>query len=204
MLLHVPLSLEAFSTEGTHEGHVLRVDLHVAHQPPLIQKPFAALRTNMRPLLLMDALMCSESGPVGKALPAVAGVHPLFSVSLEVPVEVAGTAEAQVAVATSVRVLSLVTVFVVRLQVSHQSRLPGKHAAALRTQVLAVLHVGVLVLPLSHQGLEELSADQALVLAPRLVRLLVPLQRLFKGEPLSTLRAQEGLLACVDALVSFE
>lgn len=59
------------------------------------------------------------------------------------------------------------------------------------------------VLPLSHQGLEELPADKALVLAPGLVRLLVPLQRLFEGEPPSALRTQEGLLACVDALVGF-
>lgn len=63
--------------------------------------------------------------------------------------------------------------------------------------------MGASVLPLSHQGLEELPADQTLVLAPRLVRLLVPLQRLLEGEPPSALRAQEGLLTRVDALVGF-
>lgn len=58
----------------------------------------------------------------------------------------------------------------------HQCRLPGECPPTLRTQILAVLHVGALVLPLSHQGLEELPADEAFVLTSRLVRLLVPLQ----------------------------
>lgn len=180
------------------------MDLHVAQQPPLVEESFPTLRTNVWPLLLMDALMCGESCPVGEALSAVAGVHSFFSVSLEVFVEVAGTTEAQVTARAFVRVLCLVSILAVGLKVSHQRRLPGKRPATLRTQVLAVLHVGVLVLPLSHQGLEELSADQALVLAPGLVRQLVPLQRLFEGEPPSALRTQEWLLPCVDTLVSFK
>lgn len=124
----------------------------------------------------MDALVRCESCSVGEALPAVAGVHSLFLMSLEVPVEVADTAEAQVTARAFVRTLHLVGIFAMGLQVPHQCRLPGKRPATLRTQVLAILHVGALMLPLSHQGLEELPADQALVLASGLVRLLVPLQ----------------------------
>lgn len=152
------------------------MDLHVAQQSPLVEESFPALRTNVRPFLLMDALMGGESCPVGEALSTVAGVHSLFLVSLEVPVEVAGTAEAQVTARAFERTLHLVRILTVGLQVSHQCRLPGKRLAALRTQILPVLHVGALVLPLSHHGLEELPADQALILAARLVRLLVPLQ----------------------------
>lgn len=204
VLLHVTFPLEALTTEGTHEGHFLRVDLHVAQQTPLVEESFSTLRTNVWPLLLMDALMRRESGPVGEVLPAVAGVHSFFSVSLEVFVEVTGTAEAQVTARAFVRAIRLVSILAVCLQVSYQCRLPGKCPATLPTQVLAILHVGALVLLLSHQGLEELTTDQTLVLAPGFVRLLVPLQRLFEGEPPSALRTQEGLLARVDALVSFE
>ena len=176
VLLHVAFPLEALAAEGAHEGHLLRVDLHVAQQTALVEESLPALRADVRPLLLMDALVCGESCPVGEALSAVAGVHPFFLVSLQVPVEVADTGEAQVTVRAFVRTLHLVGVLAVGLQVSHQRRPPGKRPAALRTQVLSVLHVGAPVLPLSHQGLEELPADQTLVLAPRLVRLLVPLQ----------------------------
>lgn len=204
VLPHVAFPLEALATEGAHEGHFLRVDLHVAQQTPLVEKSFSALRTNVWPLLLMDALMRGESGLVGEALPTVAGVHSFFSVSLEVFVEVAGTAEAQVTARAFVRAIRLISILAVGLQVSYQRRLPGKCPATLPTQVLAILHVGALVLLLSHKRLEELSTDQTLVLAPGFVRVLVPLQRLFEGEPPSALRTHEGLLASVDALVSFE
>lgn len=87
---------------------------------------------------------------------------------------------------------------------SHQRGLPRKRPAAFRARVLAVLHVGPAVLFQSHGGLEELAADQAVVAAARLVRQLVPLQRLFEGEPAAALRTGEGLLARVDALVCSE
>lgn len=61
-----------------------------------------------------------------------------------------------------------------------------------------------LVLPLSHQRLEKLPTDQTLVPAPGLVRVFVPLQRLLEGKASPALRAEEGLLAGVDSLVSFE
>lgn len=131
VLLHVAFPLEALTTEGTHEGHFLGVDLHVAQQPPLVEESLAALCTCVRPLLLMDSLMCSEGCPVGEALSAVAGVHSFLLVSLEVPVEVAGAAEAQVTAGAFVGALHLVGILAVGLQVSHQCRLPGKRPAAL-------------------------------------------------------------------------
>lgn len=94
--------------------------LHVAQQTPLIEESLPALRANVRPLLLMDALMCGEGRPVGEALATVAGVHSFFLVSLEVSVEVTGTAEAQITARTFVRTLHLVSVLAVGLQVSHQ------------------------------------------------------------------------------------
>lgn len=75
--------------------------------------------------------MCGKGCPVGEAFSAVAGVHSFFLVSLEVPVEVAGTAEAQVTVRAFVRTLYLISILTVSLQVSHQCRLPGKRPAAL-------------------------------------------------------------------------
>lgn len=131
VFLHVAFPLEALTTEGAHEGHFLGVDLHVAQQTPLVEESLAALCAYVRPLLLMDALMCSESCPVGEALSTVAGVHSFFLVSLEVPVEVAGTAEAQVTARAFVRTLHLVSILTVGLQVSHQRRLPGKRPATL-------------------------------------------------------------------------
>lgn len=180
------------------------MDLHVAQQTPLIEESLAALRTSVRPLLSMDALVRGEGRLVGEALSAVACVNSLFLVSLEVSVEVADTAEAQVTAGAFVGTPQPLCILAVSLQVSNQGRLPGKGPAALRTQVLSVLHVGALVLPLSHQGLEELPADQALVLAAGFVRLPVPLKRLLEGEPPPALRTQEGLFARVDALVRFE
>lgn len=131
VLLHVTLPLEALATEGTHEGHFLGVDLHVAQQTPLVEESLAALCACVRPLLLMDALMRGESCPVGEALPAVAGVHSFFLVSLEVPVEEAGTAEAQVTARALVRMLHLVSILAVGLHVSHQCGLPGERPATL-------------------------------------------------------------------------
>lgn len=60
------------------------------------------------------------------------------------------------------------------------------------------------VFPLSQRRFEELATNQALVLAPGTVRLLVALQRLFEGEPASALRAEERLLPRVDSLMSSE
>ncbi len=105
------------------------MDLHVAQQTPFVEESLAALRACVWPLLLMDALMCSESCPVGEALSAVAGVYSFLLVSLEVPAEVAGTAEAQLTVRAFVRTLHLVSILAVGLQVSHQCRLPGKRPA---------------------------------------------------------------------------
>lgn len=96
------------------------MDLHVAQQTTLVEESLAALCARVWPLLLMDALVCSESRSVGKALSTVAGVHSFFLVSLEVSVEVADAAEAQVTVRTFVRTLHLVSFLAVGLQVPHQ------------------------------------------------------------------------------------
>lgn len=203
VLLHVALPLEALAAEGAHKGHFLRVDLHVAQQAALVQEPFSALCTDVGPLFLMGALMRRERCAVGEAFPAATGVR-LFFVGQEVLVEVACRAKNQLAMRAFIGTLRHVDVLAVRLYVSHQCGLPRKRPAAFRAQVLAVLHVGPAVLFQSHGGLEELSADQAIVAAARLVRQLVPLQRLFEGEPAATLRTGEGLLARVDALVCSE
>lgn len=180
------------------------MDFHVAQQTPLVEESLATLHASVWSLFLMDALVCCERCPVGEALSTVAGVHSLFFMSLEVPVEVTGAAEALVTARTFERTLHLVSIPAVGLQVPYQCRLPTERTTTLSTHVLSVLHVAVLVLPLSYKGLEELSADQALVLASGLVCLLVPLQGLFEGETSSALRTEEGLLACVDALVGFQ
>lgn len=181
VLLHVALPLEALAAEGAHEWHVLRVDLHVVQEAAPVQEALAALCAHVRPLLLVNALVCSERGAVGEALAAAAGVRPLLPVGLQVLVEVAGTAERQVAAGALVRVCRLACrVLPVGLQVSHQCRFPGERTAALGAQVLAILHVGAPVLPLCFQGLEGLAADQAPVLAARPVSLLVALQRLLE------------------------
>lgn len=70
------------------------MDLHVTQQTTLVEESLAALCAYVWPFFLMDALVCCESRLVGKALSTVTGVHSFFLVSLEVPVEVAGTAEA--------------------------------------------------------------------------------------------------------------
>lgn len=119
VLLHVAFPLEALATEGAHEGHFLGVDLHVAQQTPLVEESLPTLRTDVRPLLLMDALVRGESCPVGEALSTVAGVHPFFLVSLKVPIEVADAGEAQVTVRAFVRTFHLVGVLAVGLQVPH-------------------------------------------------------------------------------------
>ena len=168
VLLHAALPLEALAAEGAHEGHLLRVDLHVVPETPLVEEPLSALCACVRPLPLMDALVGAQSGSVGKALPAVALVHLFFLVGLDVPGEVAGTAEAQVTLRAFVRTLQLVSVFTVSLHVPHQCRLPGKRPATLGAQVCPVLHVGALVLPLSHQGLEELPQIRHSYLRPDL------------------------------------
>lgn len=203
VFLHVALPLEALAAEGAHEGHFLRVDLHVARQAALVEEAFPALRTNVRPLFLMRALMRRERRAVGKAFPAAAGVHSLF-VGQEVLVEVAGRAEKLLAMRAFIGTRRHIGGLAVSLYVSHQRRLPGKRPAAFRAQVLAVLHVGAAVLFQSREGLEEPSTDQTIVVAARRVRQLVPLQRLFEGEPAAALRTEEGLLARVDALVCFE
>lgn len=131
VLLHVTFPLEALATVGTHEGHFLRVDLHMAHQTTLVEESLAALRACVRTLFLMDSLVCCESCPVGEALPAVAGVHSLFLMSLQVSVEVADTAEAQLTVRAFVRTLHLFGVHAMSLQVPHKCRLPGERPAAL-------------------------------------------------------------------------
>lgn len=203
VFLHVALPLEALAAEGAHEGHFLRVDLHVAQQAALVQKAFPALRANVRPVFLMRALVRRERRAVGKALPAAAGVRSLF-VGQEVLVEVAGRAENLLAMGTFVGTLRHIDVLAVCLYVSHQRGLPCERPAAFRAQVLAVLHVGAAVLFQSQEGLEEPSTDETIVAAARRVRQLVPLQRLFEGEPAAALRTEEGLLARVDALVRFE
>lgn len=96
------------------------MDLHVAQQTTLVEESLPALCACVRPLFLMDALVCRESRSVGEALSAVAGVYSFFLVSLEVPVEVAGTAETQVTARTFVRTLHLIGVLTVGLQVPHQ------------------------------------------------------------------------------------
>lgn len=203
VLLHVALSLEALAAIGTHEGHLLRVDLHVAQQTALVEEALPALCACVRPFFLMDALVRCEGRSVCEALATVAGVYFFLLVSLQVPVEVAGTAEPQVTARAFVRRLVLLGVLSVGLQMPHQCRLPGKSSSTLRTQVLAVFHVGALVLSLGRQGLEELPTDQAFIHPTRLVCLLVPLQRLFERETPPTLRTQEGLLTRVDPLVGF-
>lgn len=203
VFLHVALPLEALAAEGAREGHFLRVDLHVAQQAALVEKAFPALRADVRPVFLMRALMRRERRAEGKAFPAAAGVRSLF-VGQEVLVEVAGGAENLLAMRAFIGALGRVDVLAVCLNVSHQRGLPRKRPAAFRAQVLAVLHVGAAVLFQSQEGLEEPSTDQAVVVAARRVRQLVPLQRLFEGEPAAALRTEEGLLARVDALVSFE
>lgn len=203
MFLHVALPLEALAAEGAHEGHFLRVDLHVAQQAALVEKALPALRANVRPVFLMRALMRRERRAVGKAFPAAAGVRSLF-VGQEVLVEVASRAKNLFAMRTFIGTLRHIDVLAVCLYVSHQCGLPCKRSAAFRAQVLAVLHVGAAVLFQSQEGLEEPSADQTVVVAARRVRQLVPLQRLFEGEPAAALRTEEGLIARVDALVCFE
>lgn len=203
VLLHVALPLEALAAEGAHEGHFLRVDLHVAQQATLVEEAFPALGADVRPVFLMRALVRRERRAVGETLPAAAGVRSLF-VGQEVLVEVAGRAENLLAMRAFIGTLRHIDVLAVRLYVSHQRRLPCKRPAAFRAQVLAVLHVGAAVLFQSQEGLEEPSTDQAVVVAAGRVRQLVPLQRLFEGEPAATLRTEEGLLARVDALVCLE
>lgn len=203
VFLHVALPFEALAAEGAHEGHFLRVDLHVAQQAALVEKAFPALRANMRTVFLMRALMRRERRAVGEAFPAAAGVRTLF-VSQEMLVEVAGRAKNQLAMRTFIGTLLHVDVLAVRLYVSHQRGLPCKRPAAFRAQVLAVLRVGAAVLFQSQEGLEGPSTDQTIVVAARRVRQLVPLQRLFEGEPATALRTEEGLLARVGALVCFE
>lgn len=85
MLLHVAFPLEALATEGTHEGHVLRVDLHVAQQTTLVEESLTTLCARVWPVFLMDALVCCECRSVGEALSTVAGVYFFFLVSLQVP-----------------------------------------------------------------------------------------------------------------------
>ena len=203
VLLHVALPLEALAAEGAHEGHFLRVDLHVAQQAAPVEKPFAALRANVRPLFLVGALVRGERGAVGEALPAAAGVRP-FSVGLEVLAEVAGRAENQLAVRALAGSRGPLHLLAVRLQVPHQRRLPRKRPAAFRAQVVAVLHVGAPVLLQSRERLKEPAADGAVVFAAGVVRQLVSLQRLLEGEPAAAPRAEEGLLARVDAPVRAE
>lgn len=89
VLLHVALPLEALAAEGAHEGHVLRVDLHVAQQAAPVQKSFAALHAHVRAFFLVRALVRGERGAVGEALPAAAGVRSFF-VGLEVLAEESG------------------------------------------------------------------------------------------------------------------
>lgn len=125
-------------------------------------------------------------------------------VGQEVLVEVAGRAENLLATRAFVGTLRRLDVLAVCLYVSHQRRLPRKRPAAFRAQVLAVVHVGAAVLLQGQEGLEEPSADEAIVAAAGRVRQLVPLQRLFEGEPAAALRTEEGLLPRVDALVGFE
>lgn len=125
-------------------------------------------------------------------------------VGQEVLVEVAGRAENLLATRAFVGTLRHIDVLAVCLDVSHQRRLPRERPAAFRAQVLAVVHVGAAVLLQSQEGLEEPSADEAIVAAAGRVRQLVPLQRLFEGEPAAALRTEEGLLPRVDALVGFE
>lgn len=203
VLLHVALPLEALAAEGAHEGHLLRVDLHVAQQAALVEEAFPALRANVRPVFLMRALVRRERRAVAKAFPAAAGVRSLF-VAQEVLVEVAGGAENLLAMRAFTGTLRHVHVLSVSLDVSHQRRLPCKRPAAFPAQVLAVLHVGAAVLFQSQEGLEEASADETIVAAAGRVGQLVPLQRLFEGEPAAALGAEEGLLARVDAPVRFE
>ena len=136
----------------------------------------------MGPLRLVGALVCREGGLVRKALAARADVKTLFLVGQEVPVEVSHAAEAEVTVGTLVRAFGLVGRFRVGLQVPHQGRLPGERSSAFRAQVRAVLHVRALVVSVGRQGLEALATDQTIVLASVLVRVFVPLQRLFEGE----------------------
>lgn len=203
VFLHVALPLEALATEGAHEGHFLRVDLHVAQQAAFVEEAFPALRANVRPVFLVRALMRRERRAVGKAFPAAAGVRSLF-VAQEVLVEVAGRAKNLLTMRAFIGSVRRVDVLAVCLYVSHQRGLPCKRPAAFRAQVLAVLHVGAAVLFQSQEGLEEASADQTVVVAARRVRQLVPFQRLFEGEPPAALRTEEGLLARVDALVCCE
>lgn len=84
VLLHVALPLEALAAEGAHEGHVLRVDLHVVEQAAPVQEALAALCAHVRPLLLVDALVRGECRAVGKAFAAAARVRPLLPVGLQV------------------------------------------------------------------------------------------------------------------------
>lgn len=207
VLLHVAFPLEALAAVGAHERHVLRVDLHVAQQASLVEEPFPALRARVRPVFLVDALVCGEGRPVGEALAAVAGVLLFLLVGAEVPAEVAGAAEAQVAVRAFIRTRRLVVVVVVLavgLQMPDQCRLPGEGPSALGAQILAVLHVAALMIPLSRRGFEVLPADHAFVFTSRPVRLLVPLQRLLGGEAPPTLRTQKGLLPAVEEPVGFQ
>lgn len=110
----------------------------------------------------------------------------------QVSAEVAGAAEDQLTVRTFKRVVRLVGVQAVSPEMPRQRSLPGEHPATLGTRVLPIL----LVAMAAHRQRERLPLD--------LVRLLVPLQRLFEGELPSALRARERLLARVDAPVGFQ
>lgn len=105
VFLHVAFSLEALAAERTHEWHFLGVDLHVAQKTSLVEEALATLCAHVWPFFLMNTLVCSKSCSVGKALSTVAGMDSFLLVSLEMPVEVAGTAETQITARTFVRIL---------------------------------------------------------------------------------------------------
>lgn len=68
----------------------------------------------------MNALVRCQSSPVGKALPAAAGMAAFLCMGVNVSVEDAGIAEVQITVRTFVRLFGLVSVQAVSPEMPHQ------------------------------------------------------------------------------------